>query len=320
MIRDSGAIFAIMGGRLGNQLFRYAMARALQLKFYPDYKLVLNVYNFKNNSDQRKKEGFDCTIRNFRINVAGYTDKRPRYCKTFLQLCLNLVRERILSNILPRNLYTTADRKILQPFLNLFGMYNPAIAQPYIKPRRSRSKRIFVDSTFEHSAYFNDIRDTLLNEFTPIHDPLPCNSSLLNDIASSESVCVSIRRGDFLSTQLRSEFNVCNEVYFITAMKAIREEIPGCKFFVFSDDVDDVKRNMRFPFDVTYESGNDPVWEKLRLMYSCKHFIISNSTFSWWAQYLSRNPDKIVYAPNSLALDEKKMGGLIPSLHADNTM
>lgn len=47
-----------------------------------------------------------------------------------------------------------------------------------------------------------------------------------------------------------------------------------------------------------------PVYETLRLMYSCKHFIISNSTFSWWGQYLSRNDHKIVISPSKWNNDD----------------
>lgn len=78
----------------------------------------------------------------------------------------------------------------------------------------------------------------------------------------------------------------------------MKQKVRNAKFFVFSDDIEWVKENMNFPEDSVFESGNDPVWEKLRMMYSCKHFIISNSTFSWWAQYLSRNSEKVVIAPN----------------------
>ena len=47
-----------------------------------------------------------------------------------------------------------------------------------------------------------------------------------------------------------------------------------------------------------YESGKDEVWETFRLMRACKHFIISNSTLHWWAQYLGEDKGKVIMAPS----------------------
>ena len=92
------------------------------------------------------------------------------------------------------------------------------------------------------------------------------------------------------------------------AIKKMLEIHPDAYFIVFSNDVNWVKKNLKFRGRVSYESGDDEVWEKLRLMYSCKHFIMSTSTFCWWAQYLSSNCDKIVVAPSKWMMVDMPIG------------
>ena len=283
-------------------MYQYASAKGLQAKFYPGYKIKINAYSFEHLTEQEQNDkGWENSLKYFRLKDVEYISLHSRKTRTWFQNILvwsEILLYRVLDKLKLIKMKMLIEVKLVQPLFRIFGIYTPLTVPAKTKrPLFSLSRNIFYRSVSWNRRDFDDIRDSLLEEFTPIHDLLPHNQQLMKDIQESESVCVTIRRGDFLSPEFAPKHNVCNEEYFVTAMKAIREELPNCKFFVFSDDVEEVKRIMHFPFDVTYERGDDPVWEKLRLMYNCKHFILSNSTFSLWAEYLSRNPNKIVYAP-----------------------
>ena len=72
-------------------------------------------------------------------------------------------------------------------------------------------------------------------------------------------------------------------------------------YFIFSDDPVTVFNSLSLPEEkVTYISnnkGDENAYADLWLMSLCKHFIIANSTFSWWGAWLSIHPNKIVIAP-----------------------
>ena len=128
------------------------------------------------------------------------------------------------------------------------------------------------------------------------------NKAMLEQITKCNAVCVHIRRGDYISNSKNAALVVCDEIYYKNAMKYIGQNVESPVFYVFSDNNEEIawiKENYHLPYDVRYVMLNNPDYEELRLMYHCKHFIIANSTFSWWGAYLADYQDKIIVAPNT---------------------
>lgn len=284
-----------MEGRLGNQFFRYAFARQLQ-EYNPTETVI---YNFDGllRHHQHDGDGFENSLRWFCTKGSELQDavnySIPQY---IVKKIYNRFYPRGKS-FLTRNKY---ERKWL-PLLKVFGLYFLSLGYtsfPLKKPWWIKS--LIVDGSFECVHYFEEIDDKIRAEFQPKEPSLKVNHQLLKVISKTESVAISIRRGDFVDDiNVRGVYNVCNKSYYYRAINEIKRRVKNPVFVFFSNDISWVKENIQIDdYSCYYESGDDPVWETMRLMSSCKHFVISNSTFHWWAQYLCTNPNKVVIAPS----------------------
>lgn len=293
-------IYIEMYGRLGNQLFRYAAARSLQLTKFPKEQLV---FNFQQIEDANKLD-------------SSFYNVLPDYNPTEYQIWSGkgkvIFKESSLMQKLVLIPYYLGLRKITPESMNDEVLYEDIwqnrlrkqgiywFRRGYHSWEDTKVINKFISGNFEDPRYFQDIRPVLLQEFTTKHERLKKNYKLYEKIESTESVCISVRRGDFeTNPEVKSLQSVCHKEYFEKAINEIGKHVKRPVFFLFSDDVEWVKSNVRTGnYETYYEDGTDPVWEKLRMMSMCKHFIISNSTFSWWAQWLSTNNDKIVISPS----------------------
>lgn len=105
---------------------------------------------------------------------------------------------------------------------------------------------------------------------------------------SEEAVAVWVRRGDFMNEANYSELGcVCGEEYFNKAIAYMKEKHPNAEFFIFSTDSDYIREKYSEYNLMLYEEGtSDMIDYDMYLMASCKHMILANSGFSWWAAYL----------------------------------
>ena len=171
------------------------------------------------------------------------------------------------------------------------------------------------DGWWQSERYFEDIVDIIRAEFQFKEAILPISQNLLAQIQSTNSVCLNVRRTDFLTNDTLKATNLA---YFQTAAQYIIQQLEKPHFYVFSDDMKWCEEYIRIEdYPVTYVQHNMNVRKfvnYLQLMKNCKHFIIPNSSFAWWATWRNENPQNIVIAPKMRFTDPKyDTTDLVPS-------
>jgi len=164
--------------------------------------------------------------------------------------------------------------------------------------------QVVIEGYWQTEKYFEDIAAIIRNDLTVRLPTAGQNAEMLADISGVESISVHVRHGDN-ATSAAKEFGVLPIAYYEQAAALLMRRIRRPHFFVFSDDPDWAKENLRLPGPMTFavHNGDEKSYEDLRLMAACRHHIIGNSTFSWWGAWLGKKDDQIVYAPDKQVMN-----------------
>jgi hypothetical protein len=157
---------------------------------------------------------------------------------------------------------------------------------------------IYLKGGWQSFRYFENAEDVIRSELRPPAEPPAANRKWLDRIRNANSVCLHVRRGDYLARDNLERIGVCGPAYYADAVTHICERIESPAFFVFSDDLAWCRDNL--PIEgmalVDANGPDDPVNE-LRLMSACRHHVTANSSLSWWAAWLASHPEQVVIAP-----------------------
>ncbi|PRY98648.1 glycosyl transferase family 11 [Jezberella montanilacus] len=267
-------ILRIRGG-LGNQLFAYAAAKRVALK--NDGKLHIDsISGFQFDTTYQQKY----QLEHFNINcsLASSSDRLEPFAR------IRRYVKRWINNRVPFE-----KRNYIQQVGNAF---DPRLLK--IKPRNY----LYIEGYWQSEQYFKDIEE-VIREDLQIKPPADLlNVKVSQFIQSCTAVAVHVR---FFDKPDAVGDNNATADYYANALAAMQQYAPDAHYFLFSDDVIAARSLIQVPdINVTlvsHNQGTENAYADLWLMTQCKHFIIANSTFSWWGAWLSQHKNKIVIAP-----------------------
>lgn len=280
-------IIVRLSGGMGNQMFQYAHGRILSLK----YNVILKI---------------DTTFLDHRIKMPHFI--RPNFSFRNFDLDVFNIQIEIAKpyeiSFWNRPILFGPIMLIIDAFLRKLA-FLPGWEKKYSfnKEALQFGSNTYLEGFWQSEKYFSNITSTIRQDFILKNPISETTKKMQDDIKDTNSICVHLRRahggGDF-----HTKYDM---TYYESGIKYITEKKKIDKIFVFSDDIEWCKENIKFDISTIFVD-NDSAGVKgeghLYLMSLCQNFVIPNSTFSWWGAWLSVNPDKIVVAPKNLFTNE----------------
>lgn len=274
-----------INGGLGNQLFQYAAGLTISMRNKSE--LLLDISDLKSTKKNETRREFLLSNFNVPIKIATEGD--------FFSIKITHTKN--------SNLFSRIKRKIFR-IIESFKPLNKRkfIVEPYfafcpeiLKIRNS----CYLSGVWQSEKYFKEIEDVIRKKFTLKNRPTQRTETWVRKVAECNSVSIHIRRGDYVDVQKTNQLHgTCSLEYYNQAVDLICKKVINPIFFIFSDDIDWVKVNLKINCPLFYVSDKKiPDYEELIIMTKCKHNIIANSSFSWWGAWLNDNPSKIIITP-----------------------
>jgi len=264
-------------GGLGNQLFQYAIGRALSIQSQDKLYIDISSYSWD-------------TLRTYALTPFSIAAEiAPKTDVEFLKRLKPSFNDRIL--------------------YKLKGQKTPYYKLPYIKEQCFayddnfeffRKKNIYLEGYWQSELYFKAIRSFLITDLSVVYEKFSLQGQQyrIQIERDPSSVSIHVRRGDYVSNSVTTDFHgLCDIQYYKHAIEKINLEIPNPTFYIFSDDKGYVKEIFQEQKNIVFIEHIPFDFEELLLMSYCKHNIIANSSFSWWGAWLNTNINKIVIAP-----------------------
>ncbi len=254
-------------GGLGNQMFQYACGRALSLRNGEDLKL--NIFGLE------------------KANLAG--DVYRPYSLSHFDIKADIATQEDVRKVAnPFGIFSKIIRYVKAKFIYYFYVH-------FVPGIMTKRGNIYLDGFFQSEKYFIDHEKELREDFKPkeVSDKA---KEWIRRTENKNSVSIHIRRKDYVNHKTLG--GIATKEYYENAIQKLKKLVVEPHFFVFSDDVGWVRGNLDLPSSSEFVSSEEMKdYEELIIMSSCKHNIIANSSFSWWAAWLNANSEKLVFAP-----------------------